>query len=126
MDTKTEQSNFNYKNQLHGIWCILRDEGIKALFRGYVMRCVYAGTLTTFNMTSTELIKNYLNNKIWEFSEFLPFSAFILPILIHIINLIIMSLTLYYNPISMPSRAVLTLLTLANVPHTAKIVDLQK
>lgn len=37
-----------------------------------------------------------------------------------------MSLTLYYNPISMPSRAVLTLLTLANVPHTAKIVDIQK
>ncbi|CAD8149121.1 unnamed protein product [Paramecium octaurelia] len=36
------------------------------------------------------------------------------------------TLTLYYNPISMPSRAVLTLLTLGNVPHTAKVVDLQK
>lgn len=36
------------------------------------------------------------------------------------------TLTFYYNPVSMPSRAVLALLTLGNVPHTAKVVDLQK
>lgn len=40
------------------------------------------------------------------------------------ISLMSNTLTLYYNPISMPSRACLTLLTLGNVPHTAKILDI--
>ncbi|CAD8154404.1 unnamed protein product [Paramecium pentaurelia] len=61
---QTGEGLFNYKNQLHGIWRILIDEGIQALFRGYVMRCLYAGSLTTFNMTCAELLKNYANNKI--------------------------------------------------------------
>ncbi|CAD8066505.1 unnamed protein product [Paramecium sonneborni] len=55
---------FNYKNQLHGIWRIFIDEGIQALFRGYFMRCLYAGSLTTFNMTFAEILKQYVNNKI--------------------------------------------------------------
>ncbi|CAD8149123.1 unnamed protein product [Paramecium octaurelia] len=64
LENQTGEGLFNYKNQLHGIWRILIDEGIQALFRGYVMRCLYAGSLTTFNMTFAELLKNYANNKI--------------------------------------------------------------
>ena len=29
------------------------------------MRCLYAGSLTTFNMTFAEVLKKYVNNKNW-------------------------------------------------------------
>lgn len=37
-----------------------------------------------------------------------------------------MPITLYYAPFSQPSRAILALLTMANIEHEAKVVDLMK
>jgi glutathione S-transferase len=37
-----------------------------------------------------------------------------------------MSLTLYYHPISQPSRAALTLLALGKIKYEGKVIDLMK
>lgn len=42
------------------------------------------------------------------------------------ILLIEMPITLYYHPLSQPSRAVLALLAIGNVPYEGKLIDLFK
>jgi hypothetical protein len=57
---RLEDSEVGYRNALHGLSLLIKNEGFFALFKGAFLRICFSVPMTTISMTLTEQIKQMI------------------------------------------------------------------